>query len=386
MRVTVITAFPEMIEPFTRTGVIGKAVEKGLLQIGCINPRDHAENAYGQIDDYAYGSGGMVMMAEPLARAVDEARGKAPASVLYPGPQGIPLSQNLVESLAVNEHLVIVCGRYEGVDERFVEEYVDLEISIGDYVLTGGELPAMVIVDAVSRLVPGVVGQGSAVEEDSFFRGMLDTQHFTRPAEWRGREVPEVLTGGDHEAIRSWRRRQSVERTLLRRPDVIGGANIGPYLDMGVYVILVPAGEPADLLEISKMADACHAYGCKRILYVTGAGSERKLIQANAGEKVKAVSSVESAFAWIMKREKRGPFVIDCGSDAGSAHWIEIKRQVLGLKCPLVFFFGMTGSAVLPEGTERAALGPVRGGRGEEALSNSRDAAVVILDRFFGWR
>ncbi len=386
MRVSVITAFPELLEPFTRSGVIGKAVEKGILEISCINPRDYAGGSYGQIDDYAYGSGGMVLMAEPLARAVDAARGGSSATVVYPGPQGVSLEQHLVESLAANEHLVIVCGRYEGVDERFVEEYVDLEISIGDYVLTGGELPAMVIVDAVARMIPGVVGQESAVEEDSFFRGMLDTPHYTRPAAWRGREVPKVLTGGDHEAIRSWRRKQSVARTVKRRPDIVAGANIGPYLDRGVYVILVPATESVPAAGLSEMAEACSAFGCKRLLCVVRGGSERKLLQANAGDRVKAVSTIESAFAWISKREKTGPFVITSGSDAGSAHWMDIKRRVLDMDRPLVFVFGMTERETMPAGIETAVLGSIRGGKGDEALSNARDAAVVILDRFFGWR
>lgn len=386
MRISVITAFPELLEPFIRSGVIGKAVEKRILDIRCINPRDYAGGAYGQIDDYAYGSGGMVLMAEPLAMAVNAARGGAPATVVYPGPQGIPLEQHLVESLAVNEHLVIVCGRYEGVDERFVEEYVDLEISIGDYVLTGGELPAMVIADAVSRMIPGVVGRESAVEEDSFFRGMLDTPHYTRPADWRGREVPGVLTGGDHEAILSWRRRQSVARTVKRRPDIVAGANIGPYLDKGVYVILVPATESVPVTELSEMAEACAAFGCKRLLCVARGGSERKSLQANAGDRVKAVSTLESAFAWIRKREKSDPFVIVSGGDAGSAHWMELKRRVLDKDRPLVFVFGVTERETMPAGIEAVTLGPIMGGKGEEALSNARDAAVVILDRFFGWR
>lgn len=384
MRVSVITAFPELLEPFTRSGVIGKAVEKGILEISCINPRDHAEGTYGQIDDYAYGSGGMVLMAEPLARAVDAAREEGPATVLYPGPQGIPLDQHLVESLAVNEHLVIVCGRYEGVDERLVEECVDLEISIGDYVLTGGELPAMVIVDAVARMIPGVVGQESAVEEDSFFRGMLDTPHYTRPASWRGREVPRVLIGGDHEAIHSWRRAQSIARTSGRRPDIIAGANIGPYLDKGVYVILVPATEAIPAAELSEMAEACFTFGCRRLLCVVRGGSERKSLQAHAGDRVKAVSTMESALTWIRKREKAELLTIVSVGEAGGIHWTEMKRRALDSDRPLVFVFGE--KEMILAGTETAVLGPIRGGKGDESLSNARDAAVVILDRFFGWR
>ncbi len=385
MKVTVITAFPELLEPFRIHGVIGKAVEKGILEIVCVNPRDHANGQYGQIDDYAYGSGGMVLMAEPLARAVDEARKGSPAVVLYPGPQGIPLEQHLVESLAVNEHIVIVCGRYEGVDERFVDEYVDLEISIGDYVLTGGELPAMVIVDAVARMIPGVVGQESAVEEDSFFRGMLDTPHYTRPSEWRGRKVPEVLTGGDHEAIRSWRRSRSVDRTVERRPDIVAAANIGPYLDKGVYVILVPAGEalPED---VQAAASASASFGCGRLLCIVGDGDERKRIQTLAGEGVKVVPSIGGAFSWIRKREKTDPFVIIPGSGAVSEHWIEIKRKALVSGRPVVFVIGLCDYKKIPAGIEVAVLGPITGGKGETSLLEARETAAVILDRFLGWR
>ncbi|NLO56725.1 MAG: tRNA (guanine(37)-N(1))-methyltransferase, partial [Thermovirga sp.] len=151
MIVTVVTSFPELLEPFSSTGVIGKAVEKGLIGIRCVNPRDHADGHFGQIDDYAFGgSGGMVLMAEPLARALEAAGAREEIFVVHPGPQGAIFGQHLAESLATKKHLVIVCGRYEGVDERFLENYVDLEVSLGDYILTGGELPAMVIIDAVA--------------------------------------------------------------------------------------------------------------------------------------------------------------------------------------------------------------------------------------------
>jgi tRNA (guanine37-N1)-methyltransferase len=384
MLVSVITPFPELLEPFTRSGVIGKAVDKGLISIRCLNPRDFADGHYGQIDDYAYGSGGMVLMAEPLARAVEAAGADAPAYVIHPGPQGVLLGQHVVESLASMEHLVIVCGRYEGVDERFLEKFVDLEVSIGDYVLTGGEIPAMVIIDAVSRLIPGVVGQECAVREDSFFRGMLDTPHYTRPASWRDVAVPEVLAGGDHGEIRAWRRRQSVARTLGRRPDVIARANIGPYLDKGVYVILVPA---KDAVRNEDAVGLCLSYGCERLLLVSGGSRNGEESEAGAGKGAKTFPTLEKALAWIRKREKEQPLaILGGGSERGRVHWLEAKRRSLSSGKPLVFVIGSGKEEFDPAGVEVLALGPVRGGKGDEPISAPRDTLAVLLDRFFGWR
>ncbi len=384
MLVSVVTPFPELLEPFTRSGVIGRAVDRGLISVRCINPRDFADGHYGQIDDYAYGGGGMVLMAEPLARAVEAAGADVPAYVIHPGPQGVLLGQQVVESLASMEHLVIVCGRYEGVDERFIEKFVDLEVSIGDYVLTGGEIPAMVIIDAVSRLIPGVVGQEGAVEEDSFFRGMLDTPHYTRPAHWREESVPEILTGGDHGEIRAWRRKQSVARTLGRRPDVIARANIGPYLEKGVYVILVPA---KDLAGIGEMAGLCSSYGCERLLLVYGGKCAGEGPEAVTGKGFRSFSAIEKAFAWIRRREKEQPLVILCGgSEGGRVHWLEAKRRSLASGRPLAFVIGGGVEDLEPAGSDFLALGPVMGGNGDVPVSAQRDILAVILDRFFGWR
>ena len=239
MKITVITAFPELMRNYLASSVLGRGIAAGKLEAEVVDIRDFSEGSYRQIDDYCYGSGGMMLMAEPLAKAVESVSGGAKPYVVYPSPQGVRLHQELVEDLARKEHLVIVCGHYEGVDERFTEKYVDMEISLGDFVLTGGEMPAMAIVDAVSRLIPGVVGSESSVEEDSFYSGMLDTPHYTRPAQWRGERVPEVLLNGDAKAIERWRRRQSVERTLDRRPDIAGRAGIIPWLSGGAYVMEV---------------------------------------------------------------------------------------------------------------------------------------------------
>lgn len=387
MIVTVITPFPELLEPFASSGVIGKAVEKGLISIRCVNPRDHADGYYGQIDDYAFGGGGMVLMAEPLARAVGSTGPREELFVIHPGPQGVAFGQPLAETLATKEHLVIVCGRYEGIDERFLEHFVDLEVSIGDYVLTGGELPAMVIIDAVARLIPGVVGQEEAVEEDSFFRGMLDTPHYTRPATWRGIPVPDVLTDGDHGKIRSWRRWQSIARTLARRPDLIVRANIGPYLDRGVYVILVPATGEVSRKEAEALGGLCGSFGCQRPLLVVPAAEDRRQLQGDPGLRFKVAPSAESALEWIRKREKVEPLVIAFGDDEkASIHWLEAKRLALASGRPVVFLVDFGTGGCVEKVRADAVLAPPRGGKDDKSLLRRQDWLVVVLDRFFGRR
>ena len=245
MHVTIVTAFPEFFGDFLSTSILGRAVKQGLVRVDLVDLREFGRGGYRQIDDYAFGSGGMVLAAPPLADALRAAGelGEGDPFVVYPSPQGCVLTQEIVESLARQEHVVILCGHYEGLDERFVEREVDLEVTVGDCVLTGGEIPAMAIVDAMSRLVPGVVGRGEAVAEDSFYRGMLDHPHYTRPASWEGRTVPEVLLGGNASEIHSWRRAKAVERTLARRPDLLSRAAIRGYLTGNVYLAVMGDAE-----------------------------------------------------------------------------------------------------------------------------------------------
>ena len=181
----IVTAFPDLLKGYLSTSVLGRGIESGKLKVAAVDVRDFAPGSYRQIDDYSFGGGGMVLMAEPLEKALDAIAPKKERYVLYSSPQGVPLHQELIEDLygiSKMKRLVVMCGHYEGVDERFVERNVDLEVSLGDFVLTGGELPALAIVDAVSRLVKGVVGRERAVREDSFYSGMLDHPHYTRPA------------------------------------------------------------------------------------------------------------------------------------------------------------------------------------------------------------
>jgi len=224
MRIDVVTLFPDMIRTLSSFGVIGRAVDKGLLVIESWNPRDFTHDRHRTVDDRPYGGGpGMVMKIQPLRDAIHAARREAgkDARVIYLSPKGRRLDQTAVRDMAGKEALILVAGRYEGIDERVIMAEVDEEWSIGDYVLSGGELPALVLVDAVARLQPGVLGDEESANLDSFMEGVLDYPHYTRPEEFDGLEVPEVLLSGDHEAIDRWRRKQALGQTWQRRPDLI---------------------------------------------------------------------------------------------------------------------------------------------------------------------
>ena len=225
MRVDVLSLFPEFIGQCAGFGVVGRAQERGLLSLQGWNPRDYAEGNYRRVDDRPFGGGpGMVMMIEPLQACLSAARedSELPAKVIYLSPQGAPLNQRKVRELAALPRLVLLCGRYEGVDERLVAAAVDEEISIGDYVLSGGELAAAVLIDAVARLQEGALNDAESAAQDSFEAdGLLDCPHFTHPASHALGEVPAVLRSGDHAAIARWRRQQALGRTWLRRPDLL---------------------------------------------------------------------------------------------------------------------------------------------------------------------
>ena len=225
----VLTLFPEMIEQGMRTSITGRAINKGLLNLQTTNIRDYSDNKHMKVDDYPYGGGaGMVMQAEPIYRAYEaitkESR-KTPR-VIFLTPQGQVFNQKLAEELAKEEELIFLCGHYEGIDERVLEEIVTDNVSIGDYVLTGGELPAMVMMDAISRLVQGVLNNDVSAETESFQDNLLEHPQYSRPEIWRGKKVPEVLLSGNHKKIEEWRREKSIERTKERRPDLLKKANL----------------------------------------------------------------------------------------------------------------------------------------------------------------
>jgi tRNA (guanine37-N1)-methyltransferase len=223
----ILTIFPRMVEASLAEGVVGRARAQGLVDVAVHNLRDFTTDRHHVVDDVPFGGGpGMVMKPEPFFAAIEaiEARRGVPGAVVLLSPAGRPFVQAEAARLAALGHVLLLCGRYEGIDERVRERWVTDEISIGDYVLSGGELPALVVVDAVARVVPGVVGNEESVRDDSFSKGLLDCPHYTRPAEFAGLTVPEVLTSGHHEEIRRWRRRQALRRTLERRPDLLAAA------------------------------------------------------------------------------------------------------------------------------------------------------------------
>lgn len=417
MKITVITAFPELIRGYFSSSILGRGIEAGLLDAGVVDVRDFSDGAYRQIDDYCYGGGGMALMAEPLARAVESVSGEGRPYVVYPSPQGVHLHQELVEDMARRDHIVVVCGHYEGVDERFIEKYVDLEVSLGDFVLTGGEMPAMAIADAVARLVPGVVGSSSSVTEDSFYSGMLDNPHWTRPADWRGEAAPEVLLGGDAKAIERWRRRRSVERTLDRRPDLAARAGLAQWLSGGSYVmevhhpVLDKRGERSSTaitgMDLHDIARACRTYGIRKYLLVTPFAQQREMAKRIAGHwttgwgseynpdrreafsLLKIFASVQKAVEWVKEREKKAPFIISTTAKRhdGAVHWLSLKREILKKDHSPLFVFG-TGWGLCDEILDMsdAVMTPISGGTDGWNHLSVRSAVSVTLDRFFGWR
>ncbi len=228
LRFDAITLFPEMFAAVTDSGISRRAVERKLWALQCWNPRDWATDNHRTVDDRPYGGGpGMVMLASPLEQAIRAAKAEreaagAMAKVIYLSPQGVPLTHRKVCELASSDGAVLICGRYEGIDERLIECSVDEEISIGDFVLSGGEIAALALIDACVRQLPGALNDDASAVEDSFVSGLLDCAHYTRPEEYEGMRVPDVLLSGNHEQIRRWRLKQALGRTWLRRPDLLG--------------------------------------------------------------------------------------------------------------------------------------------------------------------
>lgn len=224
MQVQIVSLFPEMVRTVAEYGVVGRATERGLLSVNCVNPRDFATDVHRTVDDRPYGGGpGMVMKYAPLAESIQAAKALLPENcpVVCLSPQGKVFDQAMAKRYAAMPGLVLVAGRYEGIDERLIESHVDEEVSLGDFVLSGGEIAAMALVDAVTRLLPGVLGDADSALQDSFMQGLLDCPHYTRPEVVDGRQVPEVLLSGDHARIDAWRKKEALGRTYLRRPDLV---------------------------------------------------------------------------------------------------------------------------------------------------------------------
>ncbi len=222
MKFSVLTLFPEMFDNFFKTSIIGRAIDSGIIESEVINIRDFSNNKHKSVDDYPYGGGsGMVMQLEPLKNSLESIKDYKNTRVVYLTPKGKTLTQQDVKELSNEKNLILVCGHYEGIDQRFIDRYVTDEISIGDFVLTGGELPAMVLMDSISRMIDGVLSSSVSFEDESHYNYLLEYPHYTRPAEYNGDDVPKVLLSGNHQKIDEWRLQQSVEITLQRRPELI---------------------------------------------------------------------------------------------------------------------------------------------------------------------
>ncbi|SCL83252.1 tRNA (guanosine(37)-N1)-methyltransferase TrmD [Sporanaerobacter sp. PP17-6a] len=221
MKIDVLTLFPELFERFNDWSIIGRAAEKGIIQLNCINIRDFSTDKHKRVDDYSFGGGpGMIMQVEPIYEAIESVR-DGNSKVIYLSPKGELYNQKIANSLSEEDHLILLCGHYEGIDNRIVENYIDMEISIGDYVLTGGEIPAMVVIDSVTRLLPGALSSSESFEDESHFNGLLEYPQYTRPREFKELEVPEILLSGDHEKINKWRKYESLKITYKKRKDLL---------------------------------------------------------------------------------------------------------------------------------------------------------------------
>ena len=230
MKITILTIFPEMFESVLNSSILGRAREQGLVEVECVDIRPFSDRKHKNTDDYPFGGGaGMVMLAQPIMDAMKHVTGEDfSGRRIYMGPRGTTLTTAKARELAKEDHLVLLCGHYEGVDQRALDACIDEEISIGDYILTGGELAAMVLTDCVSRFIPGVLGSGESAEEESFSDGLLEYPQYTRPRELNGMEVPEILLSGDHAKIKAWRRQESLRATKKFRPDLLEKADLTP--------------------------------------------------------------------------------------------------------------------------------------------------------------
>ena len=310
MKIDIMTLFPDSIGQVLGESIIGRAAKKGILEINCRQIRDYTENRQKQVDDYPYGGGwGCVMMAQPLASCLEDIVKNAPDGerrrVIYMSPQGKTFDQACARRLARDfDRLVLVCGHYEGIDERFIEECVDEEISLGDFVMTGGEIPALAIADAVCRLIPGVLADEECYTGESHWAGLLEYPQYTRPETWRGRRVPEVLQSGDHAAVSRWRRRESIRRTRARRPDMFEALSLTSRDDLEILAELEREEHPPENKPVFD-ARRMEASDSVAVLEIIEAGKEllkrRGINQWQDGYPAKAdvLRDVESGSGWV---------------------------------------------------------------------------------------
>jgi len=427
VKFTVVTLLPELIEPALAAGVVGRARETGVFEVATVNPREFTSDKHRTVDDTPYGGGpGMVMKPEPLLAALGKA---GPGHRILLSPAGAPLTQARVRELATLEHLVLVCGRYEGIDQRVVELGIDEELSIGDFVLSGGELGALVIIDAVARYVPGVLGEATSVDDESFSAGLLEYPQYTRPLELEGKAVPPILTSGNHAAIAGWRRTQAMQRTAARRPDLwrafqpspadaklLAKAGVTP-VRARTHVALVHhpvVDRNAKIVttaltsfDVHDIARSAMTYGLANYHVVTPVTSQRdKAVfiaaqwmgdaqgehRARALELVRVAASVDEVVAELTARYGVAPIVVASSARTDSFPGVP-RRTAAGLVAELEFLaqpmlvllgtgWGLA-DALIPSVSRVVA--PIEGASDWNHLS-VRSAAAILLDRMFGRR
>ena len=423
MKFTVVTILPELVEPALAAGVVGRAREAGVITVATVSPRDFTHDRHRTVDDTPYGGGpGMVMKAEPLLAAIAQATAGGAAHRVLLTPAGRPLTQARVKELARHDHVVLVCGRYEGVDERVSELAIDEELSIGDYVLSGGELGALVVIDAVARLVPGVLGEPTSAVDESHSEGLLEYPQYTRPPELDGRAVPAVLTSGNHAVIAAWRRAQAMQRTAARRPDLWkqfrpGAADrklVAPlcartHLALVHHPVLDRAGEVITTaltnFDIHDLARSSMTYGLAGYHIVTPVTSQREKAEyiaaqwigdeqgehrAAALRLVRTADSIETVIAQLADEHGQPPRVVGTSARAGAFPGVarrscsELVAEASTDPGPLLILLG-TGwglaESLIPSVTR--VLAPIEGGSPWNHLS-VRSAGAVLLDRLFG--
>jgi len=427
MRIHLVTIFPEIFDSFLATSLVGKAVESGQVQIRFVDPRDFTSDRHRSTDDTPFGGGGgMVMRPEPVIAALESIEGASHRVLLT--PQGTPLSQRILQELQQRGELALVCGRYEGFDER-IRHFVDREISLGDFVLNGGEVAAMAVIDGVTRLVPGVLGNASSVETESHSEGLLEYPQYTRPRELRGLQVPDVLVGGDHEAIRRWRRLQMLLRTAERRPDIwrrfvstdedrllLEQAVQGPLRDLAGRSYLALMHHPVHdregnvittaitNLDLHDIARSCRTYGMAGYFVVTPLSSQQELARRIAGHwqtgygathnpsrgealaLLEVVEDLERAVERVVQREGQAPLLVATTATTrpGQVRLASVA-QAAGER-PLLLLLG-TGWGLTDDVLDAAGLvlSALRGPSDYNHLS-VRSAAAILLDRLFGMR
>jgi len=407
MTVDILTLFPEMFSSPFEESILKRARLNGYLALNVHNIRDYAQDKHQVTDDYPYGGGaGMVMKAEPLVTAIESVDSGHHRILLT--PRGTPLSQKVVRRLSEKEKLLIVCGRYEGVDERVTEEAIDEEISLGDFILSGGELAAMALVDAVVRLIPGVLGNEESAAEESFSEDLLEYPQYTRPALFRGRQVPEVLLSGDHARIAAWRKEEAIKKTRQARPDLVCRRAV--YCGLVHFPVRDKTGEVVSTsvtpIDIHDIARTCRTYGIRRYFVISphpaqneairkmldfweeGAGKKYNANRAEALSLVRLTESIDEAVERVIREEGETPeiWVTSARFEDGALEYEEARKALQGEKrTPVLLLFG-TGWGLSEDITEKAdfRLAPVKGaGDGFNHLS-VRSAAAVMLDRLFG--